>query len=354
MMDIKEDIRDIVGELDGVDTQSMSLAQKILDSKMKPQGSLGVLEDIAIKMVGIYGYPLDRVDKRCHIVTSADNGIVEEGISSCPVEYTRIVSEAMLNKIACIGLFCKRLGIEFNLVDVGIKTSIPREYPNLYNRNIKRGSNNFYLEPAMSREECIRAIQVGMDMIEEKSSGVTVFSNGEMGIGNTSTSSAVLYSLTQKDIDEIVGRGGGLSDEALYKKKRVIEEACKRYNTFEMDVVDIIAHVGGLDIACMVGMYLGTVKYKKLMLIDGFISAVAFLSAYRIEPKVKDFSLFTHMSEEPGMRVILEELGERAFFNLNMRLGEGTGAVLAYPLIDCALDILNGMKTPQEVYEMFE
>ena len=205
----------------------------------------------------------------------------------------------------------------------------------------------------MTREECLKAIQTGMDMIKDKGEGVTVFSNGEMGIGNTSTSSAVLYSFTRGDIDSIVGRGGGLSDSALVKKKKIIIESCEKYNTFEMDPVDVLAHVGGLDIACMVGMYLGCVKYRKLMLVDGFISAVGALAACRIEPLVKEFILPTHMSEEPGMKIVLNEIGKKAFLNMEMRLGEGTGAVLTYPMIDCALDVINGMKTPVEVYKLF-
>lgn len=349
-----DEIREILGEVKGLDLESIELAQKELDRKMKPKDSLGVLEKIAKKMAGIYGYPVKEVEKKCHIVASADNGVIDEGISSCPIEYTRIVSEAMLNKIACIGLFTKRLGVEFNLVDIGIKESIPRNYPNLYNRNIRKGTNNFYIEPAMSRQECLKAIQVGIDMIKEKSQGVTVFSNGEMGIGNTTTSSAVLYSFTKGNIDEIVGRGGGLSDEGLIKKKKVIREACEKYNTFEMGPIDVLAHVGGLDIACMVGMYLGALKYRKLMLVDGFISAVALLTACRIEPKVIDFVLLTHKSEEPGMKVVLDELGTNSFLDMEMRLGEGTGAVLVYPMIDCALDMINKMRTPVEVYELFK
>lgn len=349
-----KEIKDILGEIEGLNVESAKLAQEELDRKMKPQGSLGVIEKIAIKMAGIYGYPVKNIDKKCHIVASADNGVIEEGISSCPLEYTRIVSEAMLNRIACIGLFTKRLGVEFNLIDVGIKEPIPRNYPNLYNKNVKKGTNNFYKEPAMSREECLKAIEIGIDMIKEKSQGVTVFSNGEMGIGNTSTSSAILYSFTKGDLDEIVGRGGGLSDAGLAKKKKIIKESCERYNTFDMDPIDVIAHVGGLDIACMVGMYLGAAKYRKLMLVDGFISTVAALAACKIEPKVKDFILLTHMSEEPGMKVLVKELGEKAFLNMEMRLGEGTGAVLTYPMIDCAIDMINGMKTPAAVYELFK
>ena len=343
----------MLGNISGLDEKSVQEAQDELNRKMKPQGSLGILEKIAIQMAGIYGFPIKCVEKKCHIVASADNGVIEEGISSCPLEYTQIVSEAMLNRIAAIGLLTKRLGVEFNLVDIGIAGDIPREYPNLYRLKVKKGTKNFYREPAMTREECLKAIQTGMDMIKEKGEGVTVFSNGEMGIGNTSTSSAVLYSFTRGDIDSIVGRGGGLSDSALVKKKKIIIESCEKYNTFEMDPVDVLAHVGGLDIACMVGMYLGCVKYRKLMLVDGFISAVGALAACRIEPLVKDFILPTHMSEEPGMKIVLNEIGKKAFLNMEMRLGEGTGAVLTYPMIDCALDVINGMKTPVEVYKLF-
>ena len=343
----------MLGNISGLDEKSVQEAQDELNRKMKPQGSLGILEKIAIQMAGIYGFPVKGVEKKCHIVASADNGVIEEGISSCPLEYTQIVSEAMLNRIAAIGLLTKRLGVEFNLVDIGIAGDIPREYPNLYRLKVKKGTKNFYREPAMTREECLKAIQTGMDMIKEKGEGVTVFSNGEMGIGNTSTSSAVLYSFTRGDIDSIVGRGGGLSDSALVKKKKIIIESCEKYNTFEMDPVDVLAHVGGLDIACMVGMYLGCVKYRKLMLVDGFISAVGALAACRIEPLVKDFILPTHMSEEPGMKIVLNEIGKKAFLNMEMRLGEGTGAVLTYPMIDCALDVINGMKTPVEVYKLF-
>ena len=343
----------MLGNISGLDEKSVQEAQDELNRKMKPQGSLGILEKIAIQMAGIYGFPVKGVEKKCHIVASADNGVIEEGISSCPLEYTQIVSEAMLNRIAAIGLLTKRLGVEFNLVDIGIAGDIPREYPNLYRLKVKKGTKNFYREPAMTREECLKAIQTGMDMIKEKGEGITVFSNGEMGIGNTSTSSAVLYSFTRGDIDSIVGRGGGLSDSALVKKKKIIIESCEKYNTFEMDPVDVLAHVGGLDIACMVGMYLGCVKYRKLMLVDGFISAVGALAACRIEPLVKDFILPTHMSEEPGMKIVLNEIGKKAFLNMEMRLGEGTGAVLTYPMIDCALDVINGMKTPVEVYKLF-
>lgn len=349
-----KELKKIIGEIEGADKEAVKVAQEELDRKMKPNGSLGTLEDIAVKLAGISGFPVKKINKRCHIVASADNGVIEEGISSCPLEYTRIVSEAMLNRIAAIGLLTRTIGVDFNLVDIGIKDSIPRDYPNLYRKNVKKGTNNFYKEPAMAHEECVKAIMVGVELIKEKvKAGYDIFSNGEMGIGNTSTSSAVLYSFTKGDIDKIVGRGGGLSDSGLVKKKKIIVESCEKYDTFNMEPIDVLAHVGGLDIACMVGMYIGAARYRKPMLVDGFISSVAALAACKIEPRIKDYIIATHMSEEPGMELVLKELGEEAFFNMKMRLGEGTGAVLAYPIIDCAIEVINGMKTPTAVYELF-
>ena len=174
-----------------------------------------------------------------------------------------------------------------------------------------------------------------------------------MGIANTTTSSALLYSITRKNIDDVVGRGGGLSDEGLKKKKKIIVEACERYNTFEMDAIDMLAAVGGFDLACMVGMYIGAALNKKLMLVDGFISSVAALLACSLNKNIQDYLLFTHKSEEPGVNIILDCLKEKTFLNMNMRLGEGTGAVLAYPIIDCAIEMINTMKSPEEVYNLF-
>ena len=349
----KDSLLRLINEIEAIDDGAIKKAQAELDRKMKPKDSLGVLEDICKKIAGIYGYPLKRLEKKCHIVVAGDNGVIEEGVSSCPIEYTPIVSEAMLNQIACIGIFTKTLGIDLNVVDIGMKNDIKRDYPNLIHKKIKRGTSNFYKEKAMSIYECLEAIYVGIDLINKKSKDYDVFSNGEMGIANTTTSSALLYSVTRKNIDVVVGRGGGLSDEGLNKKKKIIVEACERYNTFEMDVVDMLASVGGFDLACMVGMYIGVALNKKLMLVDGFISSVAALLACSLNKNIQGYLLFTHKSEEPGINIILDYLKEKTFLNMNMRLGEGTGAVLAYPIIDCAIEMINTMKSPKEVYNLF-
>ncbi len=341
-------------EITVLNKNSMNKCQKVWNSKMKPLGSLGVMEDIVLKLAGIFEDSFENIKtKGCHIVASADNGIVDEGVSSCPVEYTRIVSEAMLNNVAAIGIMCNTLGIDLKVVDTGMKTTIERRYPNLYHMKVMAGTDNFYKNPAMNIEQAVEAIENGILMMEDLEYDYDIFSTGEMGIGNTTTSSAILYSLTKSSIEDVVGRGGGLSDESLTTKKKIIFESCVKYNTFQLDTLEVLASVGGLDIAFLTGLYIGAAKCRKLILVDGFISSIAALVACRLNPLIKDYLLLTHMSEEPGMELVLKELGEEAFFNMKMRLGEGTGAVLAYPIIDCAIEVINGMKTPTAVYELF-
>lgn len=341
-------------EITVLNKNSMNKCQKIWDSKMKPVGSLGVMENIVLKLAGIFEDSFENIKtKGCHIVAAADNGIIDEGVSSCPVEYTRIVSEAMLNNTAAIGIMCNTLGIDLKVVDTGIKTEIKRKYPNLYEMKVMNGTENFYRTPAMTMEQAVGAVENGIFFMEELENDYDIFSTGEMGIGNTTTSSAVLYSLTKSSIEEVVGRGGGLSDESLITKKKVIFESCVKYNTFKLDTLEILADVGGLDIAFLTGLYIGAAKCRKLILVDGFISSVAALAACRLNPLVKDYLLITHLSEEPGMKIVLRELGAEPFLNMNLRLGEGTGAVLAYPIIKSALEVYKNMKTPEEVYKLF-
>lgn len=339
-------------KIEGKNIEAEKRAKQWLDSRMKPQGSLGYLEKIALKIAGMTGDEFYDIKNSLHIVASADNGVVEEGVSSCPVEYTRIVSEAMLSGFAAIGIFSKNLGVDLKLVDVGIVEKIQRDYKNLYHANISRGSKNFLKEEALGIENTVKSIELGIKIIKENKDYYSLFSNGEMGIGNTTTSSAILYSLTKGNLDEIVGRGGGLSDEALDKKRRVIKDSCEKYDTFNKTPLEILATVGGYDIACMVGMYIGAAIYKKPMLIDGFISSVAALVAVRMNKKIKDYLIGTHMSEEPGMKIVFEELKMEAPLQMGMRLGEGTGAIFGHPMAKCAMEIMRNMKTKDEVYSI--
>ncbi|MGL4687269.1 MAG: nicotinate-nucleotide--dimethylbenzimidazole phosphoribosyltransferase [Fusobacteriaceae bacterium] len=345
-------LKSCITKINEIDILAKKRAEKHLDSRMKPVGSLGFLEELGIKISGITGNEFYQIKNSCHIVAASDNGVVEEGVSSCPTEYTAIVSEAMLQEIAAIGILSKNLKVDLKVVDVGINGDIKKNYPNLYKRKISYGTKNFTKEFAMTRKQAIEAIEIGIDLIEEFSNSYDIFSNGEMGIGNTTTSSAILYSLTRDNLDEVVGRGGGLSDLAFIEKKRVIKESCEKYNTFNMDPIDVVAAVGGYDIACMIGMYLGAAAKKKPMLTDGFISSVAAIVATKIEPKVKNYIIMTHKSEEPGMDIILKELKLKAPLNMNMRLGEGTGAIFVHSMAKCAMEIIRTMKTKEEVYNI--
>ncbi|MCI6153305.1 nicotinate-nucleotide--dimethylbenzimidazole phosphoribosyltransferase [Fusobacterium perfoetens] len=341
-------------EISFLNKNSERECKDILDKKMKPIGSLGVIEDIAERLSGILPYNLKNIKRKgCHIVAVADNGIVEEKISPCPEEYTRLVAEEMVNGFAPISLFCKNLGVDLKVIDVGMKKGLSKKYSNFYISKVVNGSKNFRKEPALTVNQVIDTIENGIFTIEELEEEYDVFSTGEMGIGNTTTSSAILYSLTRCSIDDAVGRGSGANDEILENKKKVIFESCIRYNTFQMNPIEILRHVGGLDIAFMVGLYIGAARYRKLILVDGFISVVAALLAIKLNPIIKNYILVTHLSEEPGMKLALKELGKEPFLNMKMRLGEGTGAVFAYPMIWGAVDIYENMKTPKEVYDLF-
>lgn len=340
-------------EIKRADSECSEKARKWLDSRMKPVESLGFLEKLAIKIAGITGKEFYEIGKTAHIVASSDNGVVEEGVSSCPVEYTRIVSEAMLSEMAAIGILCKSLGIDLKVVDVGIASDLKGKYNNFIDRKISYGSRNFFKEPAMTREQCIAAIEVGIGLIEELAPEYDLFSNGEMGIGNTTTSSAILYALTGEPIDKIVGRGGGLSDAALDRKKRIIVESVGKYGLFNAEPIEVLATVGGYDIACMVGMYLGAARMRKPMIVDGFISAIAALAAVKLAPEIEGYLIASHISEEPGMRVIIDLLKLDAPLHMNMRLGEGTGAVFVHGMARCSTEILRNMKTRDEVYKLF-
>ncbi|MDP0494051.1 MAG: nicotinate-nucleotide--dimethylbenzimidazole phosphoribosyltransferase [Fusobacterium sp. JB021] len=341
-------------EITPLNKNSIDLCEKVLNSKMKPIGSLGKLEDILKQLSGIFENRLEKLHLRpCHIVASADNGIVEEGVSSCPKEYTSLVSKAMLSDLAAISIMCKNLDIDFKLADVGICEDLNIHSKNLYDFKTIKGTHNFHKKEAMTKEQVIETIENGIIMMEGLENKYDIFSNGEMGIGNTTTSSAILYSLTKCSIETAVGRGGGLSDEKLCRKKKIIFESCIKYNTFQLNPLEILACVGGLDIAFLVGLYIGAAKCKKIMLVDGFISAIAALVACKLNPLIKNYILITHLSEEPGMQLVIDELGLKPFLFMNMRLGEGTGAVLAHPMIKSAIDIYKTMKTPNEIYELF-
>lgn len=322
-------------------------AQARIDSLVKPPGSLGRLEEIAAQVAAISGTITPAPRKKCTIVMAADHGIVEEGIACAPQEVTAIQSLNMLKNITGICALSAANGADLRVVNIGIKPKI--SHPGLVERNIRPGTANFAKAPAMERQEAEQALLVGIEMVKTLvAEGYNLIGTGEMGIGNTSCSSAIYMAFTGADADEAVGKGGGITDEALIRKKKVISAALKLHRPDPNDPMDVLAKVGGLDVAGMAGCFLGAAHCRVPVVIDGFISAAAALVAYRLNPLVRDYMIPSHLSAEPSYIHIMRELDLEPMLYLNMRLGEGTGCPLAFGIIDAALGMLNNMATFDE------
>lgn len=343
-----EDYRSIINGIQPANKEALEAAQAHMDSLVKPLGSLGKLESISVKIAGITGEVHNNLDKKCTIVMVADNGICEEGVACTPQEITLIQGINMTRGICGIGVLSGYAGSDIKVVDIGIM----RDYNNdkIINRKIMYGTNNFAKGPAMTREDAEKAIEVGIEMVKlAKEEGYALLGTGEMGIGNTSSTSAVLMAFTGLSADLAVGRGGGLTDEGLQKKKQLISSALVLNKPDANDPIDVIAKVGGLDIAGLVGCFLGAAYYKVPIVIDGVISALSALVAYRLNPNVKDYLFTSHRSKEPAYDLIAKELGMEPMLDMDMRLGEGTGCTLAYSIIGAACAIMNNMVTFEQI-----
>lgn len=335
---------DILSKIESPNQQVLAEARKHLDSLAKPLGSLGKLEDIAAQIASIRGTVHPQISKKCTVIMASDHGIVEEGIACAPPEVTAIQTMNMLKDLTGICVMSKCNGADMRVVDIGVKVDL--KHPKLIQRKIRYGTANFAKGPAMEREEAIKALEVGIEMVRDLTfEGYDLLGTGEMGIGNTSCSSAVYMALTGSSAEMAVGKGGGITEEAFRNKKQVIEKAVALNYPISMDPIDVITKVGGLDLIGMAGCFIGAAYYKVPIVIDGFISAAAALVAYRLNPLVKDYMIPSHMSEEPGYRGIMKEMGLEPMLHLNMRLGEGTGCPLAFSIIETALGVLNNMAT---------
>lgn len=337
----------ILNSIEGVKEDIKVQAEKRLDSLVKPLGSLGKLEKISAQIAGITGEIYNKNLKKCTIVMSADNGIVEEGVTSSPQSITAIQTINMLKGITGISVLSKQANADIKVIDIGINADI--QHPLLVQRKIKYGTNNFIKGYAMSREEVEAAIEVGLDIVKELvDEGYQLLGTGEMGIGNTSSSSAVLMALTGCDCDVAVGKGGGLTDEALDNKKKIISKAIQDHKPDSNEPIDVLSKVGGLDIAGLVGCYIGAAYYRVPIVIDGFISSVAALIAYKLNPIIKEYMVPSHYSLEPGYKTVIELLGLEPILHMDMRLGEGTGCPLVFNIIEASLSIINNMATFEE------
>lgn len=327
---------DLLNKISLLDKASMEAAQNRLDSLTKPLGSLGKLEEIVVRLAGINSCITPKVDKKAVVIMCADNGVVEEGVSSCPKSVTASVTNNFTRGITGINVFSRLTGAKTVIVDIGVDADIP--YSVILDRKIRKGTWNMAKGPAMTREEAIIGIQSGIDIIKDlKAEGINLLGTGEMGIGNTSTSSAVSAVLTGSPINEVVGIGSGLSKKAYQNKIEVIKKAIEINNPNSDDPIDVLAKVGGFDIAGLTGCFIGAAIYRIPIVIDGFISAVAALIAVRMHPGARDYMFPSHGSAEPGTKNVMKALNMEPMLNLDMRLGEGTGAALGFQIFDAAM-----------------
>ncbi len=334
---------------------AMQEAQRRWDSIAKPLGSLGLLEESIIKIAGLTASADIAIDKKATVVMCADNGVVAQGISQVGSEVTAVVAQNMSCQKTCLCKMSAIAGAEVIPIDVGMLT----EVDSVQSKKIARGTKDISLGPAMTVQEARFALDVGIDMVAElKAKGYNLLATGEMGIGNTTTASAVAAVLLGKGVKEVTGKGAGLSQDAFEIKKQVIGRAIETNKPNPQNGLEVLAALGGFDIAAMAGMFVGGALHRVPILIDGFISSVAALVANNIAPGSVCAMLASHCSAEPAGEMALLHLGLVPMLRAHMRLGEGTGAVAVMPILDMAAQVYQSMSTFGEVdidrYERYE
>lgn len=342
-----------------IDAPNEEVCKEILrnwDHVAKPLDGMGRFETLTAQIGAIQGTEKIDISKKAVIIMCADNGVVEEGISQSGQEVTFAVLKSMAKRKSSVGKMAEFAGVDTIPVDIGVNEKTHIE--GVLDKKIRCGTRNFRREPAMTEEETVRAIFTGIDLVWDcKEKGYEILATGEMGIGNTTTSSAVVAALLGCDVTEVTGRGAGLSDEKLIHKQKVIAKAIEKYHLKGADALHILKTVGGLDIAGLAGVCIGGALYHVPIVLDGVISMVAALLAERIVPGTKAYLIPSHKGKEPAVERLAEELGAEPVIDGRMALGEGTGAVMMFLLLDMALQIYQDKTTFSDIqieqYERF-
>lgn len=327
-----------------LDRSAMTAAEAYQARLAKPPGSLGWLEEISIQLAGITGRVHNALNKKQLLVFAADNGVVAEGVSSAPQSVTKQQTINLMRGKTGAAVLAKHFGCGLTVCDVGVNADIYES--TVLNRKIAYGTQNICTGPAMTREQTLQAILTGAEIA--RTVDADVIGVGEMGIGNTTTSSAVLAVLLGADVEAVTGRGGGITEESFRKKKAVIRTAIEVNRPDRDDVVGVLSKVGGFDLAAMCGAFLGAATARRPAVIDGLISAAAALCAVRLCPNVRGYLVPSHASFEIGYRLAMEAMDLRPLFDLGMRLGEGSGCPLAFQVLDAACAVTNDMATFDE------
>lgn len=338
---MEQELKNLLAAIPEADRPAMEAARAHQARLAKPPGSLGSLEDLAVQMAGITGRVHPTLDKKQLLVFAADNGVVAEGVSSAPQSVTLQQTLNLTRAKTGAAVLAKHFGCGITVCDVGVNAEI--RDPAVLNRKIAYGTHNIAQGPAMTRAEAVQAILTGAELARQ--TPADALGVGEMGIGNTTTSSAVLAVLLGAEVEAVTGRGGGITDESFSKKKAVIRRAIELNQPDPADPVDVFAKVGGFDLAAMCGAFLGGAAARRPVVIDGFISAVAALCAVRLCPRVRDYLVPSHASYEIGYQLAMDALDLHPFLQLGMRLGEGSGCPLAFQILDAACAIQNQMAT---------
>lgn len=333
-------------EIAPLDRAAMALAEKRWDSIAKPLGSLGLLEKAVIQAAGLFGSPEVDFSKKAAVVMCADNGVVAQGVTQTGSEITALVAENLTKGDSCLCRMAQLAGADVIPIDVGMMT----EVEGVPAMKTARGTRDMTKGPAMTREQAEAAIMAGIETVENlHEEGYRLIGAGEMGIGNTTTGSAVCAVLLKQPAAQVTGRGAGLTDQGLERKIWAIEESLRVNQPDAEDGLDVLAKVGGFDIAAMAGLFIGGAIYRVPVLIDGFISSVGAMIARKLCPESEIAMLASHESKEPAGRMALEYLGKKPFLCAEMRMGEGTGAVAAMPLLDMAADVYQNMSTFEDI-----
>ncbi|MGA8942025.1 MAG: nicotinate-nucleotide--dimethylbenzimidazole phosphoribosyltransferase [Thermoactinomyces sp.] len=335
---------DKVIEIPSVSEEMIQQMKQHVDQLTKPVGSLGQLEEIMVRLAGITGEMFPELRQKAIVIFCGDHGVAAEGVSAYPQEVTALMMQNFDRGKAAINLLSQRAGAKLCVVDVGSKLE---EVPaSVVNARVRNGTRNFCREKAMTDEEVMKAIQAGRKSVARlREQGVRLLAVGELGIGNTTAGAAVAAALTGLEVSRVTGRGSGLSDSAYAHKCKVIERALLKHRPDPNRPLEVLAQVGGLEIAGMAGAYIGAAENRMPVIMDGFISTVAALAAARWKPEIKPYLFASHVSVEPGHALILRELGKKPLLQADMRLGEGSGAALVMPIFETAVTLAREMAT---------
>jgi len=338
----------LISTIQPLDESAMLAARARQDTLTKPRGSLGRLEELSIQLAGMQANPLPTVERKAVIVMAADHGVASEGVSAYPAEVTAQMVLNFLRGGAAINVLARQAGARVTIVDIGVATEIEPE-PGLVQCKVMRGTRSLAQGPAMTRQEAEQALQVGVDVLnKEAAQGLDLLATGDMGIGNTTPSSAIAALMTGLPVAQVVGRGTGIDDEGLKNKIKVIERALAVNRPNAGDALDVLHKVGGLEIAGLAGVMIAAAGKRIPIVVDGFISTAAAMIAVELAPRVREYLISAHQSVEKGHRAMLRHLGLTPLLDLNMRLGEGTGAALAFHLVEASTRILREMATFDE------